>query len=363
MRLLFYISTIRAGGAARVMTNLANKLADDEKEKNEIFFLTNFLDSTEYVLSNKIIRQTIDEKETHDNIITKNLRRCCKIRKYVKIISPDIVVSFMSENDARNYVATRGLGVRTVMSVRNDPTILFKGNIKSALFKFVYNHADGVVFQTEDARNWFGLDFRPSNKIIINQTARKFYEIDRSDCPQGIVTLGSYMPKKNHKLLISAFSKIADVVSDDLWIYGDGELKAEYKRLIDTFNLEKRIHLCEFTKEPEQILSRTKLFVLSSDHEGMPNVLLEALACGVPTISTDCPCGGPRMIIENGENGMLVPIGDVDAMSNAMKKVLLDEKLQRSMGKKARESALKFSPDVIYREWNSFLKNVICRMD
>lgn len=359
MRILFYISTIKAGGAARVMTNLANQLADDPIEKNEIYLLTNFSGENEYELSNKVIRYTIDLYETDENRIKKNIRRCRIIRRWVKQIIPDIVVSFMSENDARNYFATRGLCVHTVMSVRNDPAILFRGILKNKLFKYIYSHADGVVFQTEDARKWFGSSFRTYNRIIMNQTAKKFYEEERNSYPQGIVTLGSFLPKKNHMLLIRAFSKVADEVSDDLWIYGNGKLKEDYISLIIELNLQQRVHLCDFSKEPHKILANAKLFVLSSDHEGMPNVLLEALACGVPTISTDCPCGGPRMIIKNRENGILVPISDVDALAEAMREVLLDENLQKSMSLNARKDAAQFKPDIVYHEWLDFLKKLL----
>lgn len=362
MKLLFYISTIRAGGAARVMTNLANQLAEDNSMINEIYLLTNFADETEYALSDKVIRYTIDVDETHENRIKKNIRRCRQIRKYVKDITPDAVVSFMSENDMRNYFATRGLKTRTVMSVRNDPAVLFRGGLRKILFRYIYNHADGVVFQTDEARKWFGSSFKPYRRIIINQTAKKFYEVERSDIPCGIVALGSFLPKKNHILLIRAFSKIADEISDDLWVYGEGKLREEYVKLIEELKLSDRIHLCEFSNNPEEVLSRAKLFVLSSNHEGMPNVLLEALACGVPSISTDCPCGGPKMIIDNEKNGMLVPVADVDALAQAMKKVLLDEKLQRTLSQNARKSALKYAPDVIYGEWKDFLIKVTERL-
>lgn len=358
MKLLFYISTIRSGGAARVMTNLANQFAEDG---NDIYFLTNFADSMEYVLSKKVTRETIDETELNDNIIKKNARRCYRLRNYIKKIKPDVVISFMPENDARNYISTRGLKVRTVMSVRNDPKILFKGSIKKRLFRYIYNHADAVVFQTEDARNWFGDNFKPYNRIIMNQTAKKFYEVERSNCPQGIVTLGSFLPKKNHKLLIKAFSKIVDIVSDDLWIYGNGELEDEYIRLVMELNIQNRVHICNYSETPQLILAKAKLFVLSSNYEGMPNVLLEALACGVPTISTDCPCGGPRMVLENKKNGILVPINDANKLADAMKKILLDEQLQLSLSINARKKAELFAPETVYRIWYEFVNEIVER--
>ena len=201
---------------------------------------------------------------------------------------------------------------------------------------------------------WFGNGFRPLSKVIINQTAEKFYETERDAKPQGIVTLGSYLPKKNHKLLIQAYSKIADSIKDDLYIYGTGNLENEYIKLIDALDVRNRVHLCEVSNQPEKILAKARVFVLSSDHEGMPNALLEALAVGIPCISTDCPCGGPSAVIRTMENGILVPVNDVDSLAEAMRIVLSDDDLQIRLGTTARKRALSFKPDVIYNEWKNF---------
>ena len=361
MRILFYISTIKGGGAARVMTNLANCFANDSDLKAEVFLLTNFTADVEYTLSENVNRSYIEEKETSENRIKKNIRRCLALRRAIKKMNPDIVVSFMQENDVRNLVANIGLkNVKSVMSVRNDPQVLFSGWLRNRIFRFVYNHADGVVFQTEEARKWFGENFRPKSKVIINQTAEKFYNVKRFDSVKGIVTFGSYLPKKNHSLLIRAYAKIANDIKDDLYIYGNGTLEQDYKRLIDELKLTKRVHLCGVTDHPETILASSKLFVLSSDHEGMPNVLLEALASGIPCISTDCPCGGPKAVIDNMENGILVPTNDVDALADAMRLVLLNEDLQNKLGLQAKERALRFKPDVVYDEWKDFFNEIMC---
>lgn len=359
MKLLFYISTIKAGGAARVMTNLASMLAEDSQMSNEIYLLTNFRNNIEYQLSDRVIRYSIDSEEKQENRVIKNIRRCLKLRKLIKEICPEIVISFMTENDMRSYLATRRLHVKTVMSVRNDPNVLFKKKSMKIVFRYIYNCADGVVFQTEDAKNWFGYRFRPYNKIIMNQTANKFYKVMRSRNPYGIVTLGSFLPKKNHMLLIRAFSFIADAITDDLWIYGEGMMKEKYDKLIQQLGLERRVHIQDFTDKPEEILSRAKIFVLSSDYEGMPNVLLEALASGVACISTDCPCGGPRMVINDGENGILTPVGDAEALADAMKELIFNKEKRDMMEEKGRESAERFAPNKIYNEWKDFFTDVM----
>jgi len=101
-----------------------------------------------------------------------------------------------------------------------------------------------------------------------------------------------------------------------------------------------------------------KLFVLSSDFEGMPNALLEAMALGLCCISTDCPCGGPRAVIEDGVNGCLIPVGDEEALRKAMQGLLADDEKRRSVAANARESAKKFSPDEIFSQWKNYVESV-----
>ena len=109
------------------------------------------------------------------------------------------------------------------------------------------------------------------------------------------------------------------------------------------------------------MLSSSKCFVLSSDYEGMPNALLEALAVGVPSISTDCPCGGPRCIIENGVNGYLTPVGDAGALSRAMDSLLSDEELCKSFSAKAREMSGAYRTEAVFSQWREFVEKIISK--
>ena len=123
------------------------------------------------------------------------------------------------------------------------------------------------------------------------------------------------------------------------------------KAKIDELDLSKRVFLKGNTNDVAQELKRAKLFVLSSDYEGMPNALMEAMAAGVPCISTDCPCGGPRMLIQSGVNGLLVPCKNASKLASAMETILSNANIQKEFGEKAKESASLFMPDVINREW------------
>ena len=240
MKLLFYISTIRGGGAARVMTNLANQFVLDG---NKVYFVTNFPTEEEYFLENEIIRYSLEAAESKQNPLVKNYKRILALRGIIKINMPDIVISFMHDNDVRAYAATRGLQTKLLLSVRNDPNKLYKAKLKEKIGRYVYGHADAVVFQTEDAKAWFGM-IKGKAKIIYNQVAPVFYQVTRNEkeC-KDIVTTGKFMLQKNHRMLMQAFCMIAEEIDANLIIYGDGKLRGDYEKFIVQNNMKDRIFI------------------------------------------------------------------------------------------------------------------------
>ena len=137
-----------------------------------------------------------------------------------------------------------------------------------------------------------------------------------------IISVGSLKPQKNHKLLIKAFSMLENTNSK-LIILGEGELESELNDLINKLNLSKRVFLKGFVVDPTLWYLSADLFVLSSNWEGLPTVLIEALECGLPIVSTNCP-SGPDEILENGNYGKLVPMNNVNALSDAIKLSLME---------------------------------------
>lgn len=174
-----------------------------------------------------------------------------------------------------------------------------------------------------------------------------------------IVAAGRLNNQKNFSILIRAFSKLATRFPEHkLVIYGEGEKRNELFQLIKEKQLSERIFLPGNVEDIGDKMRKACMFVLSSDFEGMPNALMEAMALGLPCISTDCPVGGPRFLIDSGENGILIPTGNEEALVNAMEQILRDPREADVMGKKAHAIIDKCNPNRVYKQWEMFVREV-----
>lgn len=354
MRILFYISTIRGGGAARVMVNVANGMM---REGHDVCFVTNFPSVNEYELSEGIRRYNLEEVENKGVVLIKNSTRIRKLRRIIRTEDPDISVAFMRENNFRLMLSASGLRTKTVVSVRNDPAKEYSSWASKRLADFLYSRADGIVFQTEDAKSVFPEIVQKKSRIIINQVDDKFFR-ESSVVGKYTIACGRLNSQKNYPMMLNAFAKVLKYRPDEvLRIYGDGRLRDELEALVDKLGIADSVEFMGVTSDMPSVYKDARLLVMTSDYEGMPNAMLEALASSVPVISTDCPCGGPRMIIKDGINGYLIPVGDVDALVNVWKGITDNDLI--SLKKGAYESAQGFKSDSVLKKWVEYLTIVL----
>ena len=142
-------------------------------------------------------------------------------------------------------------------------------------------------------------------------------------------------------------------------IYGEGEQRSELEKLAESLGISGHVLLPGNVQDIADKLEKSTMFVLSSDFEGMPNALIEAMALGLPCVSTDCPCGGPKYLIEQGKNGILVPVGDVDALSHAIRGLLSDPEKREQIGKNASTVCERLAPEKIYGQWEEFTEEIL----
>ena len=357
--LLFYINAIHDGGAERVIIEVAHGLSQMGYRS---ILVTSFVDENwEYPIPDGVERVSIEQRERRDSFVVRNIRRVYALRQLCKKYKPAVLVSFMDESNVRALIATMGLPVKNIISVRADPAQLYDGFCKSLLARYLLPRADGCVFQTENAMHWFPESLQRKSQVILNPVKPAFFQMQRVHNPKHIVAIGRLDKFKNFGLLLDAFSQLAfKYPQEKLLIFGQGVLRDELQRKINALHLEGRAFLMGATDDVPGVLATARLFVLSSDSEGMPNALMEAMAVGVPVIATDCPSGGVRSLIEDGVNGLLVPMGDKERLADAMDKVLTDDSLSERLGDYARQSAVaRFNPMKVMHEWENFLRQVI----
>lgn len=355
MNVFFYINILAGGGAERVVANLANAFAERE---HTVSVVTSYHVKNEYITSNKVKRYVLENKKNENSFLGRNLCRIVKLRKLLIEYKPDVLIAFMAEPIFRSLIAACFLKTKVIVSVRNDPKQEYPSKIRRCLANLLFMKADGIVFQTKDAKNCFNTVIRKRSEIIPNQVNDIFYSVSRAKVKKDVITVGRLTKQKNQNLLIEAFDAIKEKIPDNLVIYGEGNERYELEKIVNEKGLRARVFMPGNVANVETYLASAKLFVLSSDYEGMPNALMEAMAVGVPCISTDCPCGGPRAIIENGVNGLLVPVGNKKVLETAMEKVLLDSEYADKLGENAHKSAEAFRSNIIFQQWWNYIKRV-----
>ena len=358
MKILFCLGSLNRGGAERVVSNLANYFI----KYNEVSIVITSPDLPQYELDKNIIVYHLDKKRESNNIIYKNLKRIYKLNKIVRKDKPDIIISFLPEPSYRVLLLKKIRKIPVIVSVRNDPNVEYKSKINNLVMKILYPLADGFVFQTEDAKNYFNKKIQSKSVIIPNSIKETFIqrEIYTGEKDKIIVNIGRLEKQKNQELLIEAFNDVKDEFLDyNLYIYGEGTLKENLKNKIKEMDLENRVFLKGEVENIEEKIEKSSVFVLSSKYEGMPNALMEAMALGVPCISTDCPCGGPKFLIQNGVNGILAKVDKKEEIVQGIRKILSDENFANDISKNAIKIREKLNPKVINFKWKNYIEKII----
>ena len=358
MKIAFHIHSLTKGGAERAVANLAEAFV---KKGHDVSVITSIKNSSEYPLSDGVMRHVLTEKPNNESFyfryifLSRQLRKLCKKENY------DVLVCFISGSTLRGFIGTLGLKTKIVTSVRNDPKYEYAGTFGRIMMKYVLPLLDGCVFQTKDAKDSFPAKVKDKSTIIFNAINPQFFSVERKPVNNKIVSCGRLAVQKNHELLIRAFVKVHESIPESyLEIYGKGEKESEISNLISTLNVGNYIFLRGETSDIKGVLSEAEMFILSSDFEGMPNALMEAMAAGVPCISTDCPCGGPRSLIHDGVNGILVPVKNEDALKDAILKLKRNDDLRMKIGQESAKSSRSYTIDNVGNQWLDYL-NRICK--
>ena len=357
MKITFFISALSGGGAERVTCNLANFLS---KKGHRVELLTMGEASPAEPLRNGIIEIPLLRDKERRNPLFDNAKRILRLLQYIKKRSVDAYVVMLPIPTILITAFSRLTKAPIIMSERADPKIYDKKTQKA--LRKACKKADGAIFQTDEAKAWYEPSLKETEwEIIPNAINPSFirpaYDGERE---RTIIGAGRLNEQKNFPLLISSFARIAEKFPEyKLVIYGKGSLLESLKNLAKEKGVGGRVEFPGYVPDMPERLERASMFVLSSDYEGMPNALMEAMALGLPCVSTDCSGGGARFLVKDGENGLLVPQRDEKKMAEAMERILSDTALAERISTNSRKLQETLAPDKIYGEWEKFILNMI----
>jgi glycosyltransferase involved in cell wall biosynthesis len=345
--IIFVVTSMGRGGAERVISILANHYQFKGYEVSIVMLWHN---NVCYELNPSV--KVVDMS----NDVIKPIRRVpylvFKLRKYIKKINPYTVVSFVAQNNLIAGMACKGLNCRFIPSERIDPSAVKRNIILKKLLKTIYATSTITVLQTDRARKYFPEVVQRNSIVIVNPIDINTYAIEQSK-PR-IVSAGRLVKQKNQIMLVKAFKQIHDKYPEySLTIYGEGELREEIEEQIIKLDLKEAVDLPGNLTNVHDEMKDAYMFVLSSDYEGLSNSLLEAMMMGLPCISTDCS-GSDEVIIDR-YNGILVPRGNQEQLSEAMKLLIDDKELTKKIGRNAMTSSEKFSTKNVINKWDKII--------
>lgn len=357
MHIVLIIGSLSSGGAERAFTTLANTLCEKGYNITIIAYPAEGTDPF-YVIDPRIrviYLGIVQESKNYIQSLLNSILRITVLRKKIVLLKPSYIISFCTEINVEVILSSRFLPCRVIVSERSNPKVHPNKKIWRLLRTLCYQFADEIILQTNDVRSFFqnlsNIKVIPNILSVLNQ-----FKIEVPLPEKFIVTIGRLSPEKSQDSLILAFSNIADKYLDwSLVIVGEGHRKQELKDLIKELQLESRVHLLGSIKNPESIMCKAEIFVLSSQYEGFPNALCEAMSLGIPVISYDCDFG-PREIISNGIDGILVPLNDINALTMALEHLINDNNFRKQLGENARSIARRLSSEYIFPKWEIILK-------
>lgn len=351
LKIFLLIRYLQRSGAPKVLLWLAENLA--ARGYDVTLYCFSSIVEVDVPKSVKFIHEDLE----HCNFFAKIKH----LRKHLIETNADIAVSFLLDANVYNIFACTGLRTKSVVCERNDP--FTPGYYKLKFWKPWFRFADGAVFQLPKVAEYYN-NIKGKTAVIPNPIGKLDVEVSKpfDERDDEIVSVGRIdIFQKRHDILIKAFAKFRkDHPAYHLTIYGHGVEQDRQKllTLISGLGLNNSVCLAGSIPHVVEKIVNCKFFVLSSDFEGIPNALIEAMVAGLPCISTDCRPGGARLLIEDGKNGLIVPAGDSDTLSEKMSFIANHPDIADMFGRKAKEIAVRFSDNEIIEKWDNYLTSL-----
>ena len=355
MNVAFITPSLGFGGRERVLSKLINYCHDKGDAVHVIMY------AKERAVSFPIDKEVIMHEPNFSfgkNELLYAIKSLLYIRKTVKENHIDTIVSFEEKWNRFALLAVVGLKLRRVISNRNGPYRSY-GFVDSKLAKWLYPQADVLIAQTKIAKEVYEKRYRLKKCVVIGNPIDQIdVNVDDNDRENIVVCVARLMKSKNHDRLINIFSK----TKNEGWklvlvggAFGKEDLSIKLKKQVIELGLEDKVILAGASNNVNSFLLKSKIFAFTSDHEGFPNSIGEAMAAGLPVVSYDC-IAGPSDMIDDGINGYLVPVFDDDLFVKRLDYLMTHEGERREMGKAAKEKIKQFDTEQICSKFYNIIK-------
>ena len=396
MRILLLVSSMNAGGAERVAASLVNAWV---REGHDVCLMPTFSRGTgqSFYPLDPGVRQVWVAQHLSGPGMFRTLAKPLILRRLIQQEAPDVIVSFLTNVNVMVLAATKGLDIPVIVCERTNPAASKNiSNVLARARRLLYPQADAVMLQTQQAAEVFArvvpglqhvavipnplppalesaaravddsgrVTYVSESAATDTETAAAETKSAGADAQAGgrkhLCAMGRFVATKRFEMLIDVFARLAPDVPDwDLTIWGEGPLLHQLQEKVRTLGMQDRIHLPGKTDQPWDAISGADAFVMTSEVEGFPNVLLESMALGLPCVTMDCP-SGPAELSRDGRDAILVGLSDVEGLQEALRHVMTDEILRRELGHRATISVRdRYSLAAVLEQWQFLFDAVL----
>jgi glycosyltransferase involved in cell wall biosynthesis len=349
MKLLFVNASLSDGGSEKAMSLVAQALSGRGHDVTMVLVREKH---RTYSVDHRV--RVVQLASRAGGRLGKLVGRVRELRRLIASDDFDFVVCYMWDLNLLTLAAAVGTGVSVIVSERAFPGAATRSRLSTLLERVAYRRAHRIVYQTPMAQEHCPPELRGKSVVVPNIIEPPTMAPAASPLERRVVSVGRLVPQKNYPLLIRAFAQFRSVHADwVLEIYGKGVLETSLRELAVELGVADAVRFPGYVADVTARIRDAGMFVLSSDYEGISNALAEAMALGLPVVSTDCPVGGAALLIDDHKSGLLVPVRDVRALGSAMQAIADDPALADRIARGARAAVQRFSPERLAQVWET----------
>ncbi len=362
MNIAFLIPTLGSGGAEKVITLMSNYWVE-KGHKVTLFTMDSCFNKPFFPLNENVNHEPLDLLNQSTGTIKKSLLPILKFRQKIISLNPDVLIAHLDIAIFISLVATRFLNQKVIIYEGTNPYLSKTNRFVKAANVFLSRFSNRIILQTHHIASTYPKNLQKLISVIYNPVQESDVALQVTNYPQNllnkkIISIGRLVPPKGYDTLLNAFSLFLKRYPDwSLIILGEGDERSKLEKLCKELEIADKVDLKGRVTNPSFVAKDCSIYVLSSKYEGLPNALCEAMVLGLPVVSTRCKFG-PEEIVQHEKNGLLVPVGHAESMSEALQRLAGDVNLCKKIGNEAKAIIHLCGINSVMNQWESVIKQL-----